>query len=148
MARGVTERARQHDNQPATNGQKARLVLSVLASAAAAASVGGVCALLYPVIGELRAERVRRDDGTEERMLGFWSILVLCLLAFIICSSFSLMLTYLNSYRPGMAFPTFPLPTGNHPYYRDVSGYDVHWSYGVALLNGVMATLAVIWTLF
>uniref|UniRef100_A0A3P9BJ90 Uncharacterized protein n=1 Tax=Maylandia zebra TaxID=106582 RepID=A0A3P9BJ90_9CICH len=44
-----------------------------------------LCALIYPILKELRAERVTGEDGTEEKMLGFWSLLVL---------------------SPGMDFPT------------------------------------------
>uniref|UniRef100_A0A3P9B431 Uncharacterized protein n=1 Tax=Maylandia zebra TaxID=106582 RepID=A0A3P9B431_9CICH len=48
-----------------------------------------LCALIYPILKELRAERVTGEDGTEEKMLGFWSLLVL---------------------SPGMDFPTLRTP--------------------------------------
>uniref|UniRef100_A0A3P9DHV6 Uncharacterized protein n=1 Tax=Maylandia zebra TaxID=106582 RepID=A0A3P9DHV6_9CICH len=65
-----------------------------------------LCALIYPILKELRAERVTGEDGTEEKMLGFWSLLVLSVLVGCICCVFSWMLTYLDSFQPGMDFPT------------------------------------------
>uniref|UniRef100_A0A3P9DQN9 Uncharacterized protein n=1 Tax=Maylandia zebra TaxID=106582 RepID=A0A3P9DQN9_9CICH len=65
-----------------------------------------LCALLHPILKELRAERVTGEDGTEEKMLGFWSLLVLSVLVGCICCVFSWMLTYLDSFQPGMDFPT------------------------------------------
>uniref|UniRef100_A0A3P9DTD8 Uncharacterized protein n=1 Tax=Maylandia zebra TaxID=106582 RepID=A0A3P9DTD8_9CICH len=62
-----------------------------------------LCALIYPILKELRAERVTGEDGTEEKMLGFWSLLVLSVGC--ICCVFSWMLTYLDSFQPGMDFP-------------------------------------------
>ncbi|XP_032361838.1 ADP-ribosylation factor-like protein 6-interacting protein 6 isoform X2 [Etheostoma spectabile] len=82
------------------------VVLSVLCSAAAVVAVGCVCALIYPILKELRAERVRGEDGTEERMMGFWSILVLSVLLGCISCVFSWTLTYLNSYQPGIGLGT------------------------------------------
>uniref|UniRef100_A0A3P9B8A9 Uncharacterized protein n=1 Tax=Maylandia zebra TaxID=106582 RepID=A0A3P9B8A9_9CICH len=82
----------------------------------AASTTGFLCALIYPILKELRAERVTGEDGTEEKMLGFWSLLVLSVLVGCICCVFSWMLTYLDSFQPGMDFPT--LRTGAHV--RDV----------------------------
>uniref|UniRef100_A0A3P9C9D9 Uncharacterized protein n=1 Tax=Maylandia zebra TaxID=106582 RepID=A0A3P9C9D9_9CICH len=65
-----------------------------------------LCALIYPILKELQAERVTGEDGTEEKMLGFWSLLVLSVLVGCICCVFSWMLTYLDSFQPGMDFPT------------------------------------------
>uniref|UniRef100_A0A3P9D188 Uncharacterized protein n=1 Tax=Maylandia zebra TaxID=106582 RepID=A0A3P9D188_9CICH len=65
-----------------------------------------LCALIYPILKELRAERVTGEDGTEEKILGFWSLLVLSVLVGCICCVFSWMLTYLDSFQPGMDFPT------------------------------------------
>ncbi|KAM7375005.1 hypothetical protein PAMA_014206 [Pampus argenteus] len=131
------------------------VALSVLLSSAAVAAAGSFSALLYPVLAgkyypgssqvitELRAERVRGEDGTEVRMLGFWSILVLSVLVGWICCVFSWTLTYLDSYRPGTVFPT-PLTL---TCFRDVLGHGLHMGYGVAVLNGIMAMLTVIWSL-
>uniref|UniRef100_A0A3P8RAQ9 Uncharacterized protein n=1 Tax=Astatotilapia calliptera TaxID=8154 RepID=A0A3P8RAQ9_ASTCA len=69
-------------------------------------TLGFLCALIYPILKELQAERVTGEDGTEEKMLGFWSLLVLSVLVGCICCVFSWMLTYLDSFQPGMDFPT------------------------------------------
>ncbi|XP_070850333.1 ADP-ribosylation factor-like protein 6-interacting protein 6 [Chaetodon trifascialis] len=116
------------------------VVLSALVSAAAVAAVGCFCALIYPILRELRAARVREQDGAELRMLGFWSILVLSVFAGCICCVFSWTLTYLDSHQPGMGLPTLA-------HFRDASGHGFHMGYGVAVLNGVMAMLTIIWSL-
>lgn len=118
-------------------------VVSVVGSAVAVAAVGCFCALLYPILKELRAETVRGADGSEQRILGLWSILVLSLLVGYICCVFWWTLTYLDSYRPGSGFQN-PL-TLTH--FRDPSGHGFYLDYGMAVLNGVMATLTVIWSL-
>ncbi|KAM9327962.1 ADP-ribosylation factor-like protein 6-interacting protein 6 [Pholidichthys leucotaenia] len=133
--------------RPAFSGQQgvkpwSVAVLSVLSSAAVMTAVGFCCALLYPIIKELRTERVRAEDGTEERMLGFWSILVLSVLVGCVCFIFSWTLTYLDSYQPGMVFPTLSLPN-----FSDASGNGLHLSYGVAVLIGLMSMLTVMWSL-
>ncbi|XP_062270589.1 ADP-ribosylation factor-like protein 6-interacting protein 6 isoform X3 [Scomber scombrus] len=101
------------------------VALSVLASSAAVAAVGGFSALLYPIL------------------TGFWSILVLSVLAGCICCIFSWTLTYLDSYQPGMGLPTLLTLS----YLRDLSAHGFHMCYGVAVLNGIMAMLTVIWSL-
>ncbi|XP_020513863.2 ADP-ribosylation factor-like protein 6-interacting protein 6 [Labrus bergylta] len=118
-------------------------VLSVLGSAAAVAAVGCVCAFIYPILRDLRGERVRGEDGTEQRMLGFWSILVLSVLVGCICCVFSWTLTYIDSQRPSRAFTTLHTPAD----FRDVSGQSFFMGYGVAVLNGIMGMLTVIWSL-
>ncbi|XP_028279204.1 ADP-ribosylation factor-like protein 6-interacting protein 6 [Parambassis ranga] len=119
------------------------VVLSTLGSAAVVAAVGVFCAMFYLILKDLRAERLRAEDGTEERMLGFWSILVLSVLVGCVCCALSWTLTYIDLYQPGSAFPT-PLTLHHH---RDESSHDLLMSYGVAVLNGIMATLTVIWSL-
>lgn len=118
------------------------LVLSALASVGAVAAAGCVCALLYPILKELRVERVIAHDGTEERILGFWSILVLSVLAGLVCFASSWTLTHLDSYKPGAAFT--PL---THTQSRNVSDHGLYLGYGVAILNGIMGFLAVTWNL-
>uniref|UniRef100_A0AAQ5ZAD3 ADP-ribosylation factor-like 6 interacting protein 6 n=1 Tax=Amphiprion ocellaris TaxID=80972 RepID=A0AAQ5ZAD3_AMPOC len=86
---------------------------------------------------------VRGEDGTEQRMLGFWSILVLSVLVGCICCVFSWTFSYLDSYQPGMVF-SMPQTLAH---FRDGSGRGFLMSYGVAVLNGVMAMLTVIWSL-
>uniref|UniRef100_A0A3P9BJE4 Uncharacterized protein n=1 Tax=Maylandia zebra TaxID=106582 RepID=A0A3P9BJE4_9CICH len=62
--------------------------------------------LEWQLLQLLRVERVTGEDGTEEKMLGFWSLLVLSVLVGCICCVFSWMLTYLDLFQPGMDFPT------------------------------------------
>ncbi|XP_034533653.1 ADP-ribosylation factor-like protein 6-interacting protein 6 isoform X2 [Notolabrus celidotus] len=107
--------------------------LSVLGSAVSVSAVGCLCALIYPILKELRAERVRGDDGTEQRML-----------AGCACCVFSWSLTYLNSHQPSRESPTHLLKPAD---IRDISAPGFHMSYGVAVLNGIMAMLTVIWSL-
>lgn len=115
-------------------------VLSVLSSVVVAIAVGCLCALLYPILRELRVERVIGPDGTEERMLGFWSILILSVIVGCIISFFSWILTYLDSDQPGMVSLT-------HTHFRDLFGPSFHLDYGAAVLNGAMALLTIIWSL-
>ncbi|XP_077569855.1 ADP-ribosylation factor-like protein 6-interacting protein 6 [Stigmatopora nigra] len=118
------------------------VVMSIVVSALVVVGVGLVCALVDPVLQELRTGGVKEENGTEAKMLGFWSILVLSVFAGVSCCSFSLILTYLNSYKPGIAPPTiFSL------LYRNKNNPDLLLNYTVAVLNGFMATLAVIWNL-
>ncbi|KAM4710924.1 ADP-ribosylation factor-like protein 6-interacting protein 6 isoform 2-T3 [Anableps anableps] len=82
------------------------VTVSVVGSAAAVVAVGVLCALFYPILRELRAERLRGENGTEERMLGFWSILLISAVAGCSSCIFSWTLTYLDSYQPGTAAPS------------------------------------------
>ncbi|KAM4538319.1 ADP-ribosylation factor-like protein 6-interacting protein 6 [Fundulus diaphanus] len=115
------------------------VTVSVVGSAAAVAAAGSVCALIYPVLRELRAERQTGGNGTEERILGFWSILVISAIAGCISCIFSWILTYLDSHQ----FPSLP----SLPDFRDASRHGFNMSYGLAVLNGIMAMLTVIWSL-
>ncbi|XP_034465986.1 ADP-ribosylation factor-like protein 6-interacting protein 6 [Hippoglossus hippoglossus] len=119
------------------------VALSVLGSAACVSAVGCLCAFIYPILKELRAGRVRGEDGTEERILGFWSILVLSVVVGCICSVFSWTLTYLDSYQPGTGFLS---PLSLAPL-RDESGHGFQVGYGAVGLNGIMAMLTVFWIL-
>nr|XP_015813341.2 ADP-ribosylation factor-like protein 6-interacting protein 6 [Nothobranchius furzeri] len=118
-------------------------VVSVLGSALLVTAVGFFCALVYPILKELRSERVGGQNGAGERILGFWSILVLAALVGCICCVFSWTLTYLDLQQPGVKFP--PPPSLEH--FRDVTDHGFNVSYGVAALNGVLALLTVIWSL-
>ncbi|KAJ0062420.1 hypothetical protein NL108_011028 [Boleophthalmus pectinirostris] len=113
------------------------LVLSVLSSTVVLAVVGCVCALLYPVLKELRQLRGKREDGTEQKMLGFWSILVISLVVAGVCAASSWILTHLDSSHNSRTRPH------GSPQDSDGVGLD----YGMAALNGVMAMVTVIWSL-
>ncbi|XP_049611508.1 ADP-ribosylation factor-like protein 6-interacting protein 6 [Syngnathus scovelli] len=117
------------------------VAMSGVFSAVVVVAAGVFCAVLDPILQELRGCRVKEENGSEVRMLGFWSILVLSLLAGIACSAFSWTLTYFNSYKPGLLPPTLLTLC------RDQHNRDFLLDYGVALLNGAMATFTVIWSL-
>ncbi|MEQ2301156.1 hypothetical protein AMECASPLE_033049 [Ameca splendens] len=119
------------------------VIVSALGSAAAVAAVGSFCAIIYPILRELRAERLPGENGSEERMLGFWSILVISVLAGCISWIFSWVLTYLDSYQHGMAFPSLL----SLPDFRDASSHGFNMSYGLAVLNGIMVMLTVVYSL-
>lgn len=112
------------------------LVLSVLCSAVVLTAVGCVCALIYPVLKELRESRVKGEDGSDQRMLGFWSILFLALVIACVCFTSSLFLIHLDSAH----FRTRP------PGSAQVSVRE-QLDYMMAVLNGVMAMFTVIWSL-
>ncbi|XP_038130742.1 ADP-ribosylation factor-like protein 6-interacting protein 6 [Cyprinodon tularosa] len=117
--------------------------LSALGSAAAVAAAGSFCGLIYPILRDLRAERLRGENGTEERILGFWSILVISTLVGCVSCISSWILTYLDSFQPGGALPGLL----SLPDVRDASSRGFNLSFGLALLNGIMAALTVIWSL-
>lgn len=117
------------------------MILSMLCCILLVLAVAVFCGFLYLVLKDLRAEKVSVEDGTEVRLLGFWSVLVLSVLAGFSCCSFSWTLTYFDSYEPGM-FPPTPLSPAN---LRRVTGHSFHMGYGVAVLNGIVAALTVVW---
>ncbi|XP_062852904.1 ADP-ribosylation factor-like protein 6-interacting protein 6 [Trichomycterus rosablanca] len=99
--------------------------------------------LLYMILKDLRAERITTDDGAEVGLLGFWTMLVLSSVAGVLCCSFSWTLTYFDSFEPGM-FPPTPLSPAR---FRQKTGHSFHLGYSMAILNGIVAALAVIWCL-
>ncbi|XP_067116701.1 ADP-ribosylation factor-like protein 6-interacting protein 6 [Osmerus mordax] len=120
-----------------------KMALSMLCSVFLVLAVAVFCAFLYIIIKDLSAERMLGEDGTEVRVLGFWSVLVLSVLAGLSCCSFSWTLTYFDSYQPGM-FPPTPLSSA---YLRRLTGHSFHVGYSVAVLNGIVAALTVVWNL-
>ncbi|XP_008428133.1 ADP-ribosylation factor-like protein 6-interacting protein 6 [Poecilia reticulata] len=120
-----------------------KATFSVLGSAFAMFAVGAFCALTYPILRELRVERLRDESGTEERMLGFWSILMISAVAGCISCIYSWTLTQLDSYQPGMAFPSLLSLLD----FRDPSSHGFNMNSGLAVLNGILAMLTVIWSL-
>lgn len=109
-------------------------VLSVVSSAVALAAVGCVCALLYPVIQDLRSLRVQGEDVLG--VLYLCGVLFLSLTAASVCGACSWLLTHLGSSQT-RASVTTPVHVG------DGSQLD----YGMAALNGIMAMFTVIWSL-
>ncbi|XP_072308036.1 ADP-ribosylation factor-like protein 6-interacting protein 6 [Eucyclogobius newberryi] len=117
-------------------GRALGLVLSLVSSALVLALVGCVAALLYPVLKELRGLRAKGADGTEQRMLGFWSVSALSLVVAGLCSASSWILTHLDSAH------CRPRP---HSSPQDSDGARL--GYGMAVLNGAMAMVTVMWSL-
>ncbi|XP_060113234.1 ADP-ribosylation factor-like protein 6-interacting protein 6 isoform X2 [Heteronotia binoei] len=74
---------------------------------------------------------------------GFWSLLILALVAGLSCCSFSWTVTYFDSFEPGM-FPPTPLSPAR---FKRMTGHSFHVGYSMAILNGVVAALTVIWCL-
>ncbi|XP_071978598.1 ADP-ribosylation factor-like protein 6-interacting protein 6 isoform X2 [Engystomops pustulosus] len=98
--------------------------------------------ILYIVVQEMQSGKVT-EDGVRTSLLGFWSLLVLSLLAGLSCCSFSWTVTYFDSFEPGM-FPPTPLSPAR---FKRMTGHSFHMGYTMAILNGVVAALTVLWCL-
>uniref|UniRef100_A0A4W4GZ94 ADP-ribosylation factor-like 6 interacting protein 6 n=1 Tax=Electrophorus electricus TaxID=8005 RepID=A0A4W4GZ94_ELEEL len=118
-------------------------ILSVLCCLVIFLFIGVLASFLYIILKDLRAERTTTPDGTEVRLLGFWSMFILSSLAGLLCCSFSWTLTYFDSFEPGM-FPPTPLSPAR---LRQVTGHSFHMGYSMAILNGIVTALTVIWCL-
>uniref|UniRef100_A0A7M4FW96 ARF like GTPase 6 interacting protein 6 n=1 Tax=Crocodylus porosus TaxID=8502 RepID=A0A7M4FW96_CROPO len=91
----------------------------------------------------LQAEQEKSEEAAETRLLGFWGLLVLALTAGLSCCSFSWTVTYFDSFEPGM-FPPTPLSPAR---FKRLTGHSFHIGYSMAILNGIMAALTVVWCL-
>lgn len=98
--------------------------------------------VLYIVVQDMQAGKVN-EDGVKTSLLGFWSLLVLSLLAGLSCCSFSWTVTYFDSFEPGM-FPPTPLSPAR---FKRMTGHSFHMGYTMAILNGIVAALTVLWCL-
>ncbi|TRY82823.1 hypothetical protein DNTS_025584 [Danionella cerebrum] len=116
---------------------------SVLCSIVFVCFIAVLISLTFIVLKDLRAERTTAEDGSEVRLLGFWSILVLSSLAGGLCCSFSWTLTYFDSFEPG-TFPPTPLSSAR---LKKTTGHSFHMGYSMAILNGIAAALTLIWYL-
>ncbi|KAF7248246.1 ADP-ribosylation factor-like protein 6-interacting protein 6 [Varanus komodoensis] len=92
---------------------------------------------------DLRYVKVKTEDSTEMSILGFWSLLVLALMAGLSCCSFSWTVTYFDSFEPGM-FPPTPLSPAR---FKRMTGHSFHMGYSMAILNGIVAALTIVWCL-
>ncbi|XP_042302989.1 ADP-ribosylation factor-like protein 6-interacting protein 6 isoform X1 [Sceloporus undulatus] len=117
---------------------------AVLCCLLAVALVAFLLALGCLVLKDLRYEKVRADGTVETSILGFWSLLVLSLIAGLSCCSFSWTVTYFDSFEPGM-FPPTPLSPAR---FKRMTGHSFHMGYSMAILNGIVAALTVLWCLF
>ncbi|XP_073708212.1 ADP-ribosylation factor-like protein 6-interacting protein 6 [Garra rufa] len=118
-------------------------IFSVLCSVVIVSFIAVLVSFLYIVLKDLRVERITTEDGSEVRLLGFWSILVLSSVAGVLCCSFSWTLTYFDSFEPGM-FPPTPLSSAR---LKRMTGHSFHMGYSMAILNGIVAALTLIWYL-
>ncbi|MEE6489296.1 hypothetical protein FKM82_015528 [Ascaphus truei] len=100
-------------------------------------------AFLYLVMQEIPSEKEVNEEGEKTSLLGFWSFLVLSLIAGLSCCSFSWTVTYFDSFEPGM-FPPTPLSPAR---FRKRTGHSFHIGYTMAILNGIVAALTVLWCL-
>lgn len=98
--------------------------------------------VLYIVVQDMQTGKVN-EDGVKTSLLGFWSLLVLSLLAGLSCCSFSWTVTYFDSFEPGM-FPPTPLSPAR---FKRMTGHSFHMGYSMAILNGIVAALTVLWCL-
>nr|DBA19745.1 TPA: hypothetical protein GDO54_015528 [Pyxicephalus adspersus] len=98
--------------------------------------------VIYLVLQDMRYEK-ESEDGVKTSVLGFWSLLVLSLIAGLSCCSFSWTVTYFDSFEPGM-FPPTPLSPAR---FRKMTGHSFHVGYTMAILNGIVAAFTVLWCL-
>ncbi|XP_023695723.1 ADP-ribosylation factor-like protein 6-interacting protein 6 [Paramormyrops kingsleyae] len=118
-------------------------ILSILCSILLFFVIAFFLSLFYVILKDLRTEKVTTEDGSEIKLLGFWSLLVLSTIAGVSCCSFSWTLTYFDSFEPGM-FPPTPLSPAR---LRKMTGHSFHMGYSMAILNGIAAALTVFWCL-
>ncbi|KAG8432327.1 hypothetical protein GDO86_016826 [Hymenochirus boettgeri] len=98
---------------------------------------------LYLIVQEMQTGKEINDEGVKISLLGFWSIFALSLIAGLSCCSFSWTVTYFDSFEPGM-FPPTPLSPAR---FRKMTGHSFHMGYTMAILNGIVAALTVLWCL-
>ncbi|XP_069838822.1 ADP-ribosylation factor-like protein 6-interacting protein 6 [Dendropsophus ebraccatus] len=98
--------------------------------------------VLYIVVQDMQSGKVN-EDGVKTSHLGFWTLLVLSLIAGLSCCSFSWTVTYFDSFEPGM-FPPTPLSPAR---FKRMTGHSFHMGYTMAILNGIVAALTVLWCL-
>ncbi|XP_008574440.1 PREDICTED: ADP-ribosylation factor-like protein 6-interacting protein 6 isoform X1 [Galeopterus variegatus] len=91
---------------------------------------------------ELHAENLKNED-VDTGLFGFWTLLIVSLIAGFSCCSFSWTVTYFDSFEPGM-FPPTPLSSAR---FKKLTGHSFHMGYSMAILNGIVAALTVAWCL-
>ncbi|XP_044274127.1 ADP-ribosylation factor-like protein 6-interacting protein 6 [Varanus komodoensis] len=116
---------------------------SVLCCLSAVSLLAFLLAIACSVLRDLRYVKVKTEDSTEMSILGFWSLLVLALMAGLSCCSFSWTVTYFDSFEPGM-FPPTPLSPAR---FKRMTGHSFHMGYSMAILNGIVAALTIVWCL-
>ncbi|XP_068101875.1 ADP-ribosylation factor-like protein 6-interacting protein 6 [Hyperolius riggenbachi] len=131
-----------HKSEIVTSRKSQRWPSRLLSMVSCLVVVSVLAILLVCLFFVLQDEKVN-EDGTTTRLLGFWSFLVLSVIAGFSCCSFSWTVTYFDSFEPGM-FPPTPLSPAR---FRKMTGHSFHVGYTMAILNGIVATLTVLWCL-
>ncbi|XP_062972605.1 ADP-ribosylation factor-like protein 6-interacting protein 6 isoform X2 [Elgaria multicarinata webbii] len=116
---------------------------SVLCCLLAVSLLAFLLAIACLVLRDLRYEKGKTHESIETSLLGFWSLLVLALMAGLSCCSFSWTVTYFDSFEPGM-FPPTPLSPAR---FKRMTGHSFHMGYSMAILNGIVAALTIVWCL-
>ncbi|XP_008115919.1 ADP-ribosylation factor-like protein 6-interacting protein 6 [Anolis carolinensis] len=119
-------------------------ICAVLCCLLAVAFLAFLLALGCLVLRDLRYEKERAEGTVETSILGFWGLLILSLMTGLSCCSFSWTVTYFDSFEPGM-FPPTPLSPAR---FKRMTGHSFHMGYSMAILNGIVAALTVVWCLF
>ncbi|KAK2505006.1 hypothetical protein MC885_004475 [Smutsia gigantea] len=120
-------------------------VLSIVCSLLFAILLAFLLAIAYLIVKELHAENLKNEGDTDTGLLGvrFWTLLIISITAGFSCCSFSWTVTYFDSFEPGM-FPPTPLsPTR----FKKLTGHSFHMGYSMAILNGIVAALTIVWCL-
>ncbi|CAH2305542.1 ADP-ribosylation factor 6-interacting 6 [Pelobates cultripes] len=97
--------------------------------------------VIYLMMDDMKSGREVNEDGVKTSILGFWGLFVLSVIVGLSCCSFSWTVTYFDSFEPGM-FPPTPLSPAR---FRKMTGHSFHMGYTMAILNGIVAALTVIW---
>lgn len=118
-------------------------ICSVLCCIVIVTVIAVLLAICYLILKDLRSEKEKNEDGIEVGVFGFWTLLVLAVVAGFSCCMFSWTVTYFDSFEPGM-FPPTPLSPAR---FRKLTGHSFHIGYTMAILNGIMAALTVVWSL-
>ncbi|XP_044887894.1 ADP-ribosylation factor-like protein 6-interacting protein 6 isoform X2 [Mauremys mutica] len=116
---------------------------SMLCCLLAVSALAFLLAIACLVLKDLRSEKEKNEDGLETGLLGFWGLFVLALMTGLSCCSFSWTVTYFDSFEPGM-FPPTPLSPAR---FKRLTGHSFHMGYSMAILNGIVAALTIVWCL-
>ncbi|XP_050825312.1 ADP-ribosylation factor-like protein 6-interacting protein 6 isoform X2 [Gopherus flavomarginatus] len=116
---------------------------SMLCCLLAVSALAFLLAIACLVLKDLRSEKEKNEDGIETGLLGFWGLFVLALMTGLSCCSFSWTVTYFDSFEPGM-FPPTPLSPAR---FKRLTGHSFHMGYSMAILNGIVAALTIVWCL-
>ncbi|XP_077176134.1 ADP-ribosylation factor-like protein 6-interacting protein 6 [Paroedura picta] len=135
--------ARAHHERDGSARRWPSQACSVLCCLLAVCLLAFVLAIACLVLKDLQFEKGKTDDSLETNILGFWSLLILALVSGLSCCSFSWTVTYFDSFEPGM-FPPTPLSPAR---FKRMTGHSFHVGYSMAILNGVVAALTVVWCL-